>query len=261
MSEILSEILNRQIAVITLNRPEKHNAFHQNMLASLQAVLDDLIAKPDVRVILLKANGKHFCAGADAAWMQKTIDFSEADNMADAKILGKVMLTLYESAKPTIAVVQGAAYGGGAGLAAACDIVFCSEQARFCFSEVKLGLIPAVISPYVIQAIGARAAKKLFLSAEVFDAAEAQRFGLVHYCLSENALWEYALEYAENLCAHAPLAMADCKQLVTVLQGKPPSTYLMEETAAMIAKKRISAEAQLGLQAFLAKKTPIWQQD
>ena len=169
MSDVLSE-LQEHVLLITLNRIKKHNAFDDTLLNDLQLILDHAQDNQQVRVIILKSNGRHFSAGADLAWMQRMATFSEEENLADAKRLAHLMYSLYNSKKPTIAMVQGAAMGGGAGLVAACDVAIASHTAHFCFSEVKLGLIPAVISPYVIKAIGARAATSLFMSAELFDA-------------------------------------------------------------------------------------------
>ena len=168
MSDILSEVQGH-VLLITLNRMSKHNAFDDTLLADLQRTLDSARDNPSVHVIILKANGRHFSAGADIAWMQRMADFSEAENLADAKGLARLMDSLYHHPKPTIAMVQGAAIGGGAGLVAACDIAIAADTAYFCFSEVKLGLIPAVISPYVIKAIGERTAVGLFMSAETFN--------------------------------------------------------------------------------------------
>ncbi len=168
------------------------------------------------------------------------------------------MYSLNQSPKPTLAMVQGSAFGGGAGFAAACDFAIAAHSARFCFSEVKLGLVPAVISPYVIKAIGERAAKHLFMTAETFDAAEAKRLQLVQHCIEDEKLWPFTLNYAERLLQLAPLAVADCKILVDQVVGKPITEDLMRHTASFIAKKRVSAEGQKGLQAFLNKEIPQW---
>ncbi|MBA2709538.1 MAG: enoyl-CoA hydratase/isomerase family protein [Tatlockia sp.] len=259
MSDLLTELQNR-IFIITLNRVSKHNAFDDQLLSSLSKTLDEAIANPKVRVIILKANGPHFCAGADLVWMLRMAEFSEEENQKDAMILAKVMYSLSQSPKPTIAMIQGAAYGGGAGFAAACDIAIASTSAHFCFSEVKVGLIPAVISPYVIKAIGERAAKHLFITAESFDAAEAKQLNLVQHCVSETDLWPFTLSYAEKIAKLAPLAVAACKTLIEDVSGQALSEKLMEYTANVIAKKRVSAEGQHGLKAFLNKEIPDWNQ-
>jgi methylglutaconyl-CoA hydratase len=257
MQDVLSE-LKEHVGYITLNRVEKHNAFDDTMLQSLQQQLDDAEANDNVRVIVLKANGPHFSAGADIAWMQRMVQLSETDNQADAMILARVMYTLYASKKPTIAMVQGAAFGGGAGLVAATDIVIAAESARFCFSEVRLGLIPAVISPYVIRAIGERAAAWLFMSAEPIDAERARSLQLVHHCVSEASLLETTTNYARKLSQGAPGAVRLSKQFVREVHGRPINADLQALTAATIAKQRVSAEGQRGMHAFLHKKTPDW---
>ncbi len=257
MTELLSE-LQGHVHLITLNRTQVHNAFDDRLLTDLQHLLDTVIADARVRVIVLKAHGKHFSAGADVAWMQRMAQFSEAENLADAQALARVMYTLHQCPKPTIAMVQGAAFGGGAGLVAACDIAIAAHTARFCFSEVKLGLIPAVISPYVIQAIGARAAAALFMSAEPFDAKRAYELHLVQHCVPEEELLTYTRQYAERMAQLAPLAVRASKALVRQVSGLPINEALQHLTATLIARQRTSVEGQQGLQAFLKKETPTW---
>ena len=257
MSDLLSE-LHDKVFILTLNRITKHNAFDDALLKSLQLTLDGAIADPQVRVIVLRANGKHFSAGADLSWMQRMANYSEEENIADAMVLARLMRTLYDCPKPTIAVVQGSAMGGGAGLVAACDIAIAATNARFCFSEVKLGIIPAVISPYVIKAIGERAAKWLFMTAEIFDAEQAKHLHLVQHCVNGDELWPFALDYAEKITKFAPEAVVDCKALVAKVSGETIDDQLCQETASLIAKKRVSREGQLGLHAFLNKETPNW---
>jgi methylglutaconyl-CoA hydratase len=184
--------------------------------------------------------------------------FSEKENIADAKALANLLSSLHHSKKPTIAAIQGSAFGGGAGLAAACDIAIAADTANFCFSEVKLGLIPAVISPYVVRAIGKRHASWLFMSAEKFDAKAALNFGLVHQIVPEEELPSHAHLYARNLAALAPLAVSASKALVENVADKPIDEHLASLTATHIAKKRASAEGKKGMQAFLDKKTPVW---
>ncbi|CEK09864.1 enoyl-CoA hydratase-related protein [Legionella hackeliae] len=258
MNDLLLTELQQRICILTLNRTDKHNAFDDNLLAELQKKLDEAISSPDVRIIVLRANGRHFSAGADLSWMQRMAQFNEEENLRDAKVLARVMHTLHNSPKPTIAVVQGAAFGGGAGLAAACDITIAASSARFCFSEVKLGLIPAVISPYVVKAIGERAAKWLFMSAETFDAEKAQHLGLVHYTVADSELWNFSFNFAEQMTKLAPQAVTDCKHLVDNVANKILNEELLNYTASLIAKKRVSAEGQQGLHAFLNKETPNW---
>lgn len=257
MSDLLYEIQDH-LGVLTLNRVEKHNAFDNHLLAEMQKQLDAAIADPQIRIIVLKANGKHFSAGADLAWMQDMARFSEAENLSDALVLGKLMYTLSQSAKPTLAMVHGSAFGGGAGLAAACDITLAANSARFCFSEVKLGLIPAVISPYVVKAIGERSAKALFMSAEIFDAPKALSLNLVQHCVEAEDLLEFTLNYAQQISHNAPEAVQASKKLATHVANKKIDEELVHYTASLIAQKRVSAEGQQGLSAFLNKKTPIW---
>ena len=180
--------------------------------------------------------------------------FSEAENLADAKVLARLMSSLYHSHKPTIAMVQGAAMGGGAGLVAACDMAIASCSARFCFSEVKLGLIPAVISPYVIKAIGERAAASLFMSAETFDAKRALELQLVQHCVAEEELLSYTLHYAQQIAEHPSNAVRATKSLVRQVAAMPMNDELQHLTASLIAKQRVSTEGQHGLQAFLNKR-------
>jgi methylglutaconyl-CoA hydratase len=233
-------------------------AFDDNLLHALQKQLDLAETHPEVRVILLRANGRHFSAGADLNWMQRMAQFTEAENIADAKILARVMASLYHSKKPTIAAIQGGALGGGAGLAAACDIAIAADTASFCFSEVKLGLIPAVISPYVVRAVGERVATWLFMSAEKIDAHNAQNLGLIHQCVPEEELPSYAHLYARKLAALAPGAVRASKDLVRHVAKHPINQQLEDITAHLIAKQRVSAEGQKGLQAFLNKETATW---
>ena len=257
MTDIVCE-LQKHIMLITLNRVSKHNAFDHVLLTQLQVALEKAQENSNVRIIVLKANGRHFSAGADAAWMQRMASFSEEENLADAMILAQLMYTLYNSKKPTIAMVQGAAYGGGAGLVAACDIAIAAQTARFCFSEVKLGLIPAVISPYVIEAIGSRAARALFMSAEPFDAQRAYELNLIHHCVPESELLSFTLNYAEQMTHNAPQAINAAKSLVHQVAGKPIDEALQQLTASLIAKQRVSHEGQMGLRAFINKETPNW---
>ena len=250
MTDILSE-LQEHVLLITLNRISKHNAFDDTLLITLQKILDNAQDNPDVRVIVLKANGRHFSAGADLAWMQRMAQFSEEENVADARILARAMYTLHQHSKPTIAMVQGAAMGGGAGLVAACDLAIAAFTARFCFSEVKLGLTPAVISPYVIKAIGERAAMGLFMSAETFDAKRALELQLVQHCVPEEELLSYTLNYAQQIAQLPPGAVSAAKSLVRQVAPMPIDEELQQITATLIAKQRASAEGQHGLHTFL----------
>lgn len=257
MSNVLFEQQER-VGVITLNRVEKHNAFDDVLLMDLQRLIETATAEPSIHVLVLKANGPHFSAGADMAWMQRMAGLNHDENQADALILARVMSSLYHCTKPTMAMIQGAAYGGGAGLVAACDIAVAADTARFCFSEVTLGLIPAVISPYVIKAIGQRAATALFMTAEVIDAHRAEALQLIQHCVAPNELLDTTMAIAHKMARAAPMAIRACKALVRTVDGKPIDVALQKETAALIAEKRVSPEGQKGLTAFLNKKTPVW---
>lgn len=257
MSDLIDEIEDH-IYLLTLNRVDKQNAFDDKLLVELKKCFDEAIKNPAVRVIVLKANGKHFSAGADIAWMQRMAQFSKDENHKDAMVLANLMATIYHSTKPTLAMVQGSAFGGGAGLVAACDIAIAADNARFCFSEVKLGLIPAVISPYVIKAIGARAAKALFMTAELFDAQRAHSLQLVQHVVPEDTLLDFTLQYALQISQNAPDSVRAAKKLVDEVSNKPINDELNYYTAALIAQKRVSAEGQKGLQAFLNKEKPNW---
>jgi len=258
MSKDLLVEQDGHVAVLTLNKTQKHNAFDENLIASLQDAVDEACNNTDIRVIMLRANGRHFSAGADLGWMKKMASYSEKENIADAKKLAKLLSTLHHAKKPTLALVQGAAYGGGAGLVAACDIAIAADTAHFCFSEVKLGLIPAVISPYVVRAVGARAANWLFMSAERIDAKTALQRGLIHHAVPEEELPCHGHQYARVLASLAPEAVMETKQLVSEVESKAIDGKLETLTARWIAKRRASSEAQKGMHAFLKKETPVW---
>ncbi len=249
---------HNEVAVVSFNRQEKMNAFNDQMLQELNRCVEAINDNPAIRILLLKARGKHFSAGADIHWMQKMLAFDEAQNHADAMILATLMHNLYNCKKITIAVVQGRAMGGGAGLVAACDIAIATDEAQFCFSEVKLGLIPAVISPYVIKAIGARRAKQLFISAELFDAQQALHYNLIQFSVPTDRIDAFVQNYLRQLQALAPQAMLAAKALVFQVADRSIDTRLVSETAQLIAQKRVSKEGQLGLHAFLKKEKPSW---
>ena len=253
MSDLLTEQQDN-IQIITFNRPQKHNAFDDHLLTALQTVLDDATQNPNIHVIVLKANGKHFSAGADLQWMQRTATLTEEENKADAQILARLLFTWHHSPKPTIAMVQGAAMGGGAGLVAAADIAIAADSARFCFSEVRLGLIPAVISPYVIKAIGERATMALFMSADTLTAEQAKTLQLVQYTVKEDELLNHTLNYAQKIAAWPANTVRAIKTLVRDVAHQPIDDTLQQKTAALIAKQRISEEGQRGMQNFLNKR-------
>jgi len=246
------------VATVTLNRPEVRNAFSDEVIAEITAVFSELGERDEVRCIVLGANGPAFCAGADLNWMKRMAGYGRDKNLADAAALANMLRVLYHCAKPTIARVQGDVYAGGTGLVAACDIAVCVDTAQFCLSEVKLGLIPATISPYVIRAMGARAAHRYFLAAERFDAAEALRIGFVHQVVSADQLDAAVAALAQALVQAGPQAVKATKALVQDIGGKDITQMLVERTVHAIAEVRVSPEGQEGIQAFLGKRKPDW---
>src|SRR5210317_357812 len=258
IAAILSETDEHGRATITLNRPEMHNAFDDTLISALIEELRRLERERNVRVVLLAAKGKSFSSGADLNWMRRMADYSFEENRNDAMALAELMKTLANLSKPTIALVQGAAIGGGVGLVACCDIALATENASFCLSEVKLGLIPAVISPYVSTAIGARATRRYFLTAERFDAKEACRLGLVHEVLRIEDLAEHAEVLSRRLLLNGPQAMASVKALVAEVALSSLDDDLIADTAERIAEIRASAEGREGLSAYLEKRDPNW---
>jgi len=243
-------------ATLTLNRPQIHNAFDDQLVAQLSHALRLLEADEAVRVVLLTGAGKNFCAGADLGWMRRVADFSFEENLADAGALAELFRTLHALKKPTIAVVRGVAYGGGVGLVSCCDIAVAAPGASFCLSETRLGLIPALISPYIVPAIGVRAAQRYCLSAEPFDAAEAHRLGLIHEVADDPDAVADRISRALLKCA--PHAVAAAKEQVARVAGAEPSRELIEDTVQRIATLRASAEGKEGLSAFLGKRAPGW---
>jgi len=247
------------VGLVTLNRPERHNAFDDALIAELTDALRTIEADDAIRVVVLSGAGKSFSAGADLNWMRRMAGFSTDDNRRDAMGLAVLMRTLAQLRKPTVARVHGAAYGGGAGLVACCDIAVATQFASFSFSEAKLGLIPAVISPYVIAAIGERYARRYFLTAERFDGAEAWRIGLVHEVTSGDAeLDEKIGGIVDALLACGPVAQREAKELIRAVASRPFSSEVMQDTADRIAKIRSSPEGREGVAAFLEKRKPAW---
>jgi len=248
----------RGVATLSLNRPEIHNAFDDALIAELTAELNRLEAEPALRVIVLAANGKSFSAGADLNWMRRMAGYTAEENYRDALALTALMRTLNDLRKPTIARVQGAAFGGGVGLVACCDIAIAADAAKFSLSEVRLGLIPAAISPYVIAAIGARAARRYFLTGERFDAQEAFRLGLVHEVCSGDALDARVEALVTALLECGPGAVLAAKHLVSAVAHRPIDRALNDDTARRIATIRASEEGKEGVAAFLEKRKPRW---
>ena len=250
MKKLLTE-QQEHVWTITFNNTAKHNAFDDEMLAELDEAIDQALNQTDIHVIMIQAKGRHFSAGADLGWMQRMVNMDEQDNRADALKFAKTLHKLYQSPKPTLALAQGATYGGGIGILATCDHVFVSEQAKFCFSEVSLGLIPAVISPYIVQAIGGRIANALFLSADVFYASQALDMHLVHRIVPEADLSSQGLAHAKKLASMPIQALQQAKALVRYVQTKPIDSELINYTADKIAQIRVSKEAQDALHLFL----------
>ncbi len=258
-SYITTALDERGVAQLVLNRPEVHNAFDDIMIGEIIQALDDFANDNRVRVLLLRSNGTNFSAGADLGWMRSMDDKNYDENLADAGQLAKLMQKLDNFPAPTIAVVQGAAFGGAVGLVACCDIAIATEKASFCLSEVKIGLIPAVISPYVVRAIGERASRRYFLTAERFFASEALHLGLLHQVVSVDELHAVSDAMILTLLANSPAAVKAAKALIFTVANQPTTQALIDETSQRIAAIRVSAEGQEGLSAFLQKRTPAWQ--
>lgn len=257
---ILFQTTHQGIATITLNRPNVQNAFDDELIEKFLSLLDQIENDQKIRVVILTANGRNFCAGGDLNWMKRMAKYTHEQNLADAQQLATLMHKLNSLNKPTIALVHGAAYGGGAGIIACCDIALATNDANFCFSEVKLGLIPSVISPYVIAAIGERAARRYFLTAENFNAQEAHRLGLIHIIAHADELNNIKDKIIKHLLQNSPNAIIGAKQLAQYVANKTINKELIEETAKRIADIRISPEGQEGLSAFLEKRSPKWLQ-
>ena len=260
MSESLAVERQGPVGLITLNRPERHNAFDDAMILDLTEALRSMEAEESVRLVVLSGAGKSFSAGADLAWMKRMAGFTKDESQRDAMGLAALMRTLAHLRKPTIARVHGAAYGGGVGLVACCDVAVASQLATFSLSEARLGLVPAVISPYVIAAIGERAARRFFVTAERFDAAEAWRLGLVHEVTStEEALDEKIGQIADAMLECGPVAQREAKELIRAVAGKPIHSELLQDTAERIARIRSSPEGREGIAAFLEKRRASWR--
>ena len=258
MSPALHLHLDGPVARLRLARPEVHNAFDAGLIAGLTDALHSVAADASVRVLVLEADGASFSAGADLNWMRGMAAASEAENREDSLALARLMRTLDELPKPTIARVQGAAFGGGVGLVACCDIAIGVPTAKFGLTESKLGLLPAVISPYVINAIGPRQARRYFATAEIFDAAEAHRIGLLHDVVDADALDTAVQRQIDLLLKAGPVAAASAKQLVRAVCAHSDGAKHDADNAALIARLRVSPEGQEGLSAFLDKRKPHW---
>ena len=246
------------VGLIKLSRPDVRNAFNDEVIAELTQAFTELGARDDVRCIVLAAEGTAFCAGADLNWMRAMADYSRSENLADAAKLAEMLRVIYECPKPTVARVQGDVYAGGMGLVACCDVTVSVDSAGYCLSEVKLGLIPATISPYVIRAMGARAAHRYFLTAERFSAQEALRVGFVHEVVSADQLDAKVDEITQALVKNSPNAVKVCKKLLQDVAHAEIGQPLIAKTVEGIADIRSSAEGREGVSAFLGKRKPSW---
>lgn len=254
----LSVSISGHVATITLDRPELRNAFNEEAIEELAVAFEGLGQTDTVRAIVLAAHGPAFCAGADLNWMKRMAGYSDDENHQDAMRLANMLRTIYLCPKPTVARVQGDCYAGGMGLVAACDIVVASDTVNFCLSEVKLGLIPATISPYVIKAMGEQPARRYFLTAERFDAREAHRLGLAHDVVAPDALDAKVAAIVSSLVANSPNAVKQAKQLVRDIAGREVNDPLLADTAGRIAGIRASQEGREGVASFLEKRKPSW---
>ena len=249
---------HKHVATVKLNRPEKNNAFDDKLIAKLTGAFQTIDQDDAIKVMVLAAKGKHFSAGGDLSWMKRMANYSREENLEDAKKLASMLAVLNSMSKPTIARVQGAVYGGAVGLVSCCDLVVASDDAKFCLSEVKIGLIPATISPYVIAAIGQRQTRRYALTAEVFDATRAHEMGLVSEVCDVNELDEVVHTFIKQCLNNSPQALSKTKELLRKVAQLPLSEELSEMTSQQIADIRVSSEGQEGLTAFLEKRQPSW---
>ena len=261
MNKVITQIDSRGVAQVTLNNPDKHNAFDDQMIIELTNAFNALAANANVRIMLLKSEGKSFSAGADLEWMKRMASYSYQQNLNDAHALAAMLKALHQMLIPTIARVQGAAFGGAIGLISCCDIALASSNASFALSEVKIGLVPSTISPYVIAAIGERHAKRYFMTAERFDTNTALQISLVHEAVEEQFLDDKVEQLITAILSNGPEAVVAAKQLVFAVSGKAIDSSLIEHTCEVIAGIRVSAQGQEGLSAFLDKRKPHWLKD
>lgn len=264
MTETLKHSIDdRGVATVTMTRPDKHNAFNAELVTGLSAVLGELEENPGVRVVVLTGEGPSFSAGADLNWMRGMAEASESENREDARRLAAMLKRLSFLTKPTVARVNGAAFGGGVGLVACCDVAVGAAGAKFGLTEVKLGLVPATIAPYVVRAIGERQAGRLFLTAEIIGAEEAGRLGLLHDVVPAEELDEAVNRQVGFILKNGPAALSEAKYLVNLVagRGEADQTALDTETSDLIARLRVSDEGQEGLAAFLEKRKPSWVAD
>lgn len=254
----LTLTVNAGVATVTLTQPEIRNAFSDEVILEITEAFRVAGERPDVRAIVLAAEGPAFCAGANLNWMRRMADYDRAENLQDAGALAEMLRTIYACPKPTIARVQGDVYAGGMGLVAACDMAVSSDNAGFCLSEVKIGLVPGTIAPYVLRAMGARAGHRYFLTGERFDAAEALRIGFVHQVVAIDQLDDAVDGLLKALLASGPDAVRSCKKLVLDVAEREINAQLIASTVEVIANIRASDEGKEGVQAFLSKRKPAW---
>ncbi|MGB0937761.1 MAG: enoyl-CoA hydratase/isomerase family protein [Colwellia sp.] len=259
--KVLFELSPQGVAQVILNNPEKHNAFDDNIISQLKNLFLDIAKRDDIKIVVLSSKGKNFSAGADLGWMKRMASYSYEDNVKDASELAKMLHALNFLPQTTIAQIQGAAFGGAVGLASCCDIVIASDKASFCLSEVKLGLIPATISPYVVQAMGVKACRRYFQTAERFYAQKALSLGLVDEVVESHLLTMKVDEMVSTLLLNSPAAMKAAKQLIVDVAHKEINDHLLTQTSEQIASIRVSKEGQEGLTAFFEKRKPSWQID
>jgi methylglutaconyl-CoA hydratase len=250
---------SKHLAEVWLNRPEVRNAFNDGVITELTEAFRTLGSDADLRAIVLGGHGKAFCAGADLGWMRAMADYSWQQNHEDAARLAEMLWAIWSCPVPVVGRVHGDCYAGGLGLAAACDVLLASDNVHFCLSEAKLGLLPATIAPYVVRAMGEQAARRYFVTAERFSAAQAQAMGFVHEVVAADALDAKVTEVVAALVANGPAAVKACKQLVKDVAAVPITPALRDDTARRIADIRASSEGREGVQAFLNKRDPSWR--
>lgn len=259
-NKVLVKVNEQGIATVTLNNPDKHNAFDDDIIKQLTVIFTDISQRDDISIMVLNSEGKSFSAGADLGWMKRMANYSYEDNLTDANALAEMLKALNFLPQTTIAQIQGAAFGGAVGLASCCDIVIASNRASFCLSEVKLGLIPATISPYVVDAIGLKASRRYFQTAERFFADKAQQLGLVDEVVAPDELAQEVNAMIEKLLANGHQARRQAKKLSQDVAFQTIDDDLLKDTSERIAAIRVSDEGQEGLTAFFEKRTPNWQQ-
>ncbi|WP_417548158.1 enoyl-CoA hydratase-related protein [Marinobacter segnicrescens] len=257
-SAVISTTDSRGVTRITLNRPDKRNAFDDRIITELTSAILAAGTNPDCRVVVLAGEGKHFSAGADLNYMKRTAELSQRENVEDAQRLAGLMQALDRLDRPTLCLVQGAAYGGALGLICAADIAIGTENSQFCLSEARLGITPAAIGPYVVRTLGQRHARRYFQTAEVIRSERAHELGLIHECVPEDQLASKAEELIMALLRNGPVAMAAGKELVSAVSGGAVSDEIIQYTAEVIARLRTGDEGQEGLAAFFEKRTPDW---